>query len=98
MSNQNRNSRKINYSRLPVKARKKLQKKDKRIFPIKLPSKVMETKKEETICYRCNRNKSSKICKECRKPICKVCETKNPKGYCLPCRNEHFVMLEFSLE
>ncbi len=79
--------------RISEKIRKKMRKDKSSLFPLPLKKKV-----EVALCYRCNRNKSTKLCLNCRKPICNPCETKNPKGYCVPCRNEKFGFVSFTFE
>ena len=95
MSGQNKNSKKINFTKLPPKIRKRLQKHDKSLFPLQISSKAIRKVKTdpkkltiEIKCYRCKRNNYAKFCKECMKPICNNCETHNPEGYCVPCRDK----------
>lgn len=84
-----------NQKRIPETIRKKFKKDKPSLFPFPLP---LKKKIEVTKCYRCNRNKSTKLCLNCRKPICNPCETEKPKGYCVPCRNEKFIFVTFPLE
>ncbi len=95
MSGQNKNGKKANFTKLPPKIRKRLQKHDKRLFPLHISSKAMREMKSdpkkltiEIKCYRCKRNNYAKFCKECMKPICNNCETHKPEGYCKPCRDK----------
>lgn len=97
MSNKSK-KKKLDPSKLPSQVRKKLQKEKKGIFPIlptKIdPEKIKREKLEITLkCYRCKRNRFSKLCMICKQPICGSCETRKPKGYCVPCRNKHFINL-----
>jgi len=103
MVNQKKHTKKIDYSKLSPKIRMRLQKKPKGLFPIQIPPEVRkdlesDKLKEKIKCYRCEHNKAKLVCGICEKPICGRCETENPEGYCVPCRNEHFVIVVPSLE
>lgn len=85
--------------KIPEHIKRKMRKTPPHIFPI-IPA-VKINKKDLVIkikCYICTKNKASNYCLICHKPLCKRCTTRNPKGYCGPCKAKHFRMVSLTLE